>query len=165
MNTKWMGMEIDVRLAGIGRPDPCRGIFDRAAAEEMVRQFEEAAAGTLLGQFADRGRGLSPSLEISLRLHSSVSHVVKSVWIEDHSLMATVRMLSTPLGNSLRQLIEAGIEMDFFPSVLGSQRPDGTVEVGRLLGVDVAQRDVQGRRQERIALALDGQGTNNSTKT
>ncbi len=154
MNTKWIWMEIDVRLAGIGRPDPSRGMFDRAAAEEMVRQFERAAAGTLLGQFADRGRCLSPSLEVSLRLHSSVTHVVKSVWIEDYSLWATVRVLSTPMGNSLMRLVEAGFAMDFFPSVLGSLRADGTVDVERFLGVDVAQRDVQGRRQERIELVM-----------
>lgn len=153
-NTKWMGMEIDVMLAGIGRPDPLLGMFDRDAAEEMVSQFENAAAGTLYGQFADRDRDLCPS-PVSL---SSVTHVVKSVWIMERFLWATVRVLNTPMGNSLMRLIDAGFAMDFFPRVMGGQRADGTVDVQRFLAVDVAPRDVQSRRQDRIGLVMGAIG-------
>jgi hypothetical protein len=152
-NNKWIRMEIDVRLAGIGRPDPRGGMFDRDAAEEMVRQFEKSA-GTLYGQFADRDGDLGPT-PVSL---SSVTHVVKSVWMTDNLLWATVRVLDTPMGNSLMRLIEAGFAMDFFPRVVGSQRADGTVDVQRFLGVDVAPRDVQGRRQDRIGLVMGAVG-------
>lgn len=69
---------------------------------------------------------------------ANVSHLVEKLWIENNILKAEIKILNTPQGKILEQLVDS---MCFSSRAFGTINPDNTVEIKKFLTIDAIYSD------------------------
>jgi hypothetical protein len=144
-------MDMEVTICRIGPADPARNVYDLAAAEAIIREFGKKG-GTLYGQQAAATVG-TPSSTVDL---SMVTHVVKDMWVVSGEVRAEVKLLDTPWGKEMKNLVDEGHMLKFTPRVIGRLLSNSTFNLQAFVSVDV---DVdtfypQYYRRERLEMVM-----------
>lgn len=96
-------MNITITVIKLDTADTISGV--KYPAEEMakaVAAYQSAVfAKTALGQFGEPDQSLH-----QLQIHQ-VSHVVERLWIEGDEVKAELRLLNTPMGSKVREMVQS----------------------------------------------------------
>lgn len=97
-------------------------MYPQAELEKAVTKFQEKVKNQqgvlgILGEPEHAGK---------INLYE-ISHAVTNVRMEDDKMVADLKVLDTPNGKILKQMLEAGASPQFSVSGYGSVRDDGTV--------------------------------------
>ncbi len=116
-------MEFDV-------PNQNGRMYPRAVGESIVKQATEkieqhgdvfGEAGIPMGDMVDLSR---------------VSHTVKNMRIENGALFGDIKVVGTPMGNIVKELLKSGIQVDFRSRGTGKIAEDGTISEYEFISVD-----------------------------
>lgn len=122
-------MKFTATILTINKPDRNGRLYDDQAIEAMLHRAEVNPI------FGELGVSSQPTIDLS-----RVSHAVRALEQVDGTLQAEVEVLSTPSGEILKRLIEAGIRLQFSPNGVGTIS-DGVVSNYRLESIDVEVRN------------------------
>lgn len=129
-------MKITVPLLKIGEKNLNDRIYTEEAVNKMIDQFTEKrnANGVFFGQM-----GFPEGMEMNFK---NITHDVERVWVEDNTLYGEIKLLDTPKGNDIKNIMA---EMDraivFRARSIGSVNGDGTVNIEKLISFDAIPKD------------------------
>lgn len=129
-------MKITVPLLKIGEKNLNDRIYTEEAVNKMIDQFNEKrnAYGVFFGQM-----GFPEDMEIHFQ---HITHDVERIWVEDNTLYGEIKLLDTPKGNDIKNIMS---EMDraivFRARSIGSVNEDGTVNIEKLISFDAIPKD------------------------
>lgn len=129
-------MKITTELLKIGEKNLNGRIYTEEAVNEMVNQFTwiRNTNGVFFGQM-----GFPEDLDVNL---SKVSHSVERIWVENNTLYGEIRILDTPEGNKIRDIMaEVDRSVVFRSRSTGSVNEDGTVNIEKLISFDAIPKD------------------------
>jgi hypothetical protein len=129
-------MKITTELLKIGEKNLNGRIYTEEAVNEMVNQFmwKRNTNGVFFGQM-----GFPEDMDVSL---SKVSHSVERIWVENNTLYGEIRILDTPEGNKIRDIMaEVDRSVVFRSRSTGSVNEDGTVNIEKLISFDAIPKD------------------------
>ena len=96
-------MEFETVICTVDQPNARGIIHPRHVAESIIAQYKEKSV--TLGEL-----GYPNDLTIHL---DNVSHSIDDLWIEGDCLKAKIRVLKTPMGDKLQEMLEAGTSVSF----------------------------------------------------
>lgn len=117
-------MNIDILT--LDTPNKNNRIYSTECVKEAIEKYGK---GPMFGQL-----GLPSGTKVDL---NSVSHMVTDMRVEDGKFVGTLKILDTPQGIILRQLLEGGITPSFRPRGLADIGSDGVVKNYQMLSVDL----------------------------
>jgi len=105
-------MEIDFKIFNLDHPDKNGVVFTKECIENAIKEWKEN--GKQFGELAP-DYGTDPMI-----IHTGkITHKVNNIYINDNQVCANVELLETPSGNVVKQLLDAGRELNFAPRMLG----------------------------------------------
>lgn len=116
-------MRIDILTLDV--PTPAGRIFTAECVNEAIKKFE---GSQVLGEL-----GLSNNSVINFE---RVSHQVTDLRVEDGKLTGEMRIIKTPLGDTLNTLMKSGVDIKFTPRGYGEVDIDGVVRNYEILSID-----------------------------
>lgn len=123
---------MNVKILDVGVPNKNGRTYSKEAAEDMVKQATtRIEQGTLFGE-------LSPSVSSTIDMQR-VSHQITDVRLEGGAVYATVRVLKTPMGNIVKELLDNGVQVDFRSRGFANISEDGVVSDYQLVSIDVVK--------------------------
>lgn len=111
-------MKVEIATADV--PNLNNRVYTRAALENACTEFQGKECLGMLGMPEYTGLGDECAVDMN-----RVSHVVTNLRMEDDRLIGDVRVLDTPCGNIVRQLIEAGATPMFRSAGIGNIKQVG----------------------------------------
>lgn len=104
-------MEVQVCQAGV--PTPAKRVFSRKILQaEVERLAEDVQNRRMMGE-------LDPQVSAPISL-SNVSHLVTDLWMDGDKLMAEIEVLDTPMGKTLKHILDNKGKVNFSMVGLGN---------------------------------------------
>ena len=98
MNWKVNFLELDKDING--------KIYNIEAANKIIEDFQSQKPYSVLGEFRT---SIDGEIITSLK---NVTHVINNIWIENDKLVGEIRLLETPDGKAVKQVIDILFEKD-----------------------------------------------------
>ena len=116
-------------LVVIDKPSPISGrLFCKETIDQLVEDVNSKDL-KVLGEL-----DVSQNGAINTK---RVSHMINELYIENDMLMAKIKVLETPMGEILQQLLDVGVEVDLCMRGVGTLSEDNEVTEFKFITADV----------------------------
>ena len=121
---------ITVKVLQIGVKNLNERVYDLEAAKKMISDFNDRKSkhGVFFGEL-----GFPDKFDTTL---NRVSHDVLDLWIEENYVYAKIKVLNTPRGNLLRDIMNDKLPIVFRSRAAGTVEEGGIVKVSKLFSFD-----------------------------
>jgi hypothetical protein len=124
-------MKITATVLAIDRPDRNGRVYTREIAEAIVQHIERKKVFGELG---------CPSGDMYIEL-GNVSHVIEAAEIVDGTVQTNIKVLDTPAGRALAELMKNDASIRFRPRGTGRLIGDGKIADYSLISIDAIHEE------------------------
>ena len=127
MNKNELKDQLTFKILTCDTPDLNNVTYPREEVEKAVAKYQEKIKnGTALGIVGESGQFPRRIDSLSINL-DRVSHIVTEMHVEDNNVLATIKVLDTPHGKILKELLDCEVNIHLVSSSIEITDKDGVV--------------------------------------